>query len=130
ARAARNYRLWWIGQLASTTGTWMQSTAQAWLILQLTHSPLAIGLVSVFQFFPVMVLALVGGVIADRLPRYRLVLVTQTLSMILAAVFGVLLGSRPIPPWPGYPLPLLGGPGPPPDPPPPPAPPPPPRPPR
>jgi MFS family permease len=105
----RNYRIWWLAQLVSATGTWMQSTAQAWLVLQLTHSPLAIGLVAVFQFFPVMVLALVGGVIADRLPRYRLVLVTQTLSMILAAVFGALVGTGLIQLWQVYLIAFLGG---------------------
>jgi MFS family permease len=87
----------------------MQSTAQAWLVLQLTHSPLAIGLVSVFQFLPVMVLSLVGGVIADRLPRYRLILVTQTLSMILAFAFGALVGTGLIQIWQVYLLAFLGG---------------------
>ena len=104
-----NFRIWSIGQLVSTTGTWMQSTAQAWLVLQLTDSPFAIGLVAVFQFFPVMVLALIGGVIADRLPRYRLVLVTQTLSMLLAAVFGVLVGTGLIQLWQVYLLAFLNG---------------------
>ena len=104
-----NFRIWSIGQLVSTTGTWMQSTAQAWLVLQLTDSPFAIGLVAVFQFFPVMVLALIGGVIADRLPRYRLVLVTQTLSMILATIFGVLVGTGLIQLWQVYLLAFLNG---------------------
>jgi MFS family permease len=90
-----NYRIWWLAQLVSATGTWMQSTAQAWLVLQLTRSPLA--------------MALVGGVIADRLPRYRLVLVTQTLSMILAAVFGALVGSGLIQLWQVYLIAFLGG---------------------
>ena len=105
----RNFRIWSIGQLVSTTGTWMQSTAQAWLVLQLTDLPFAIGLVAVFQFFPVMVLALIGGVIADRLPRYRLVLVTQTLSMILATIFGVLVGTGLIQLWQVYLLAFLNG---------------------
>src|SRR4051794_16575825 len=67
ALEVRNYRLFWYGQLISLTGTWMQRTAQDWLVIQLTHSPFAIGLVTVCQFLPIMLLTLVGGVIIDRL---------------------------------------------------------------
>ena len=74
ALAMRNYRLFWIGQLISLTGSWMQRTAQDWLVIQLTHSPFALGLVTVCQFLPITLLSLVGGVITDRWPKRRLLL--------------------------------------------------------
>lgn len=87
----RNYRLYWLGQLISFTGRWMQTTAQSWLVIELTHSPLAIGLVTTFQFLPMMLLSLFGGVIADRMPKYRLILVMQVASLLQGAVFGLLV---------------------------------------
>lgn len=105
----RNYRLYWSGQLVSLTGTWMQTTAQAWLVLQLTRSPLALGLVTVFQFLPIMLLSLVGGVIADRVPRQRLIIVTQTLAMGLAAIFGTLVALGLIQLWHIYVIAMLQG---------------------
>ncbi len=109
ALRVRNYRLYWIGQIVSMTGTWMQTTAQAWLVLQLTNSPFAIGLVATFQFLPVMLFSLVGGAIADRVPRYRLTLITQTLAMIQAIVFGALIATNTIQLWHVYVLALLLG---------------------
>lgn len=109
ALRVRNYRLYWSGQLVSMTGTWVQTTAQALLVLQLTSSPLAVGLVAAFQFLPVMLLSLFGGVIADRVPRYRMILTTQTLAMILAAIFGALVGSGLIQLWHVYLLALTQG---------------------
>ena len=86
----RNYRLFFAGQLVSLIGTWMQQVAQAWLVLQLTHDPLWLGLVSVAQFGPVIIFGLFGGVIADHLPKRKTLLVTQTVAMILAFVlFGL-----------------------------------------
>lgn len=105
----RNYRLYWIGQLVSMTGSWMQTTAQAWLVLQLTNSPFSIGLVATLQFLPVLLLSLVGGVIADRLPRFRLILSTQTAAMLLAAIFATLVGLNLIQLWHVYLLALLQG---------------------
>src|SRR5689334_11868538 len=61
----RNYRLYFFGQMISQVGTWMQTTAQAWLVLQLTHSALLLGVVSLLQYFPVMMFSLYGGVLAD-----------------------------------------------------------------
>jgi MFS family permease len=88
----RNFRLFWTGQVISMTGSWMQSTAQAWLVLKLTHdSPLALGLVITAQTLPVMLLSLVGGVLADRLPKRSTIVVTQTLLTIQAAIFGGLV---------------------------------------
>jgi len=77
----RNYRLFFTGQVISTVGTWMQSIAQPWLVLQLTHSGLWVGLVLAAQFTPVLVAGPVGGLVADRFPKRRILQVTQTLFM-------------------------------------------------
>lgn len=87
----RNYRLFWFGQLVSLIGTWMQNLAQAWLVLSLTRSdPLALGTVSALQFLPVLLFSLFTGVVADRYPKRKLLLITQTSSMLLAVVLGTL----------------------------------------
>ncbi len=69
ALRVRNYRLFWSGQVVSLIGSWMQTTAQDWLVLKLTESPLALGTVTALQFLPVTLLSLFGGVLADRLPK-------------------------------------------------------------
>jgi len=99
ALEVRNYRLYWIGQLISQTGSWMQTTAQAWLVLQLTQSPFALGLVTTLQFLPIMLLSLIGGVISDRLPKHRLIVITQTAGLIQATVFGTLVATGAIQLW-------------------------------
>ena len=86
----RNYRLFFVGQLVSLVGTWMQSVAQGWLVLQLTGDPVYLGLVAAAQFTPVLLLGLFGGVLADGLPKRRTLMVTQSISMLLAfALFGL-----------------------------------------
>ncbi|NTU79786.1 MAG: MFS transporter [Chloroflexales bacterium] len=105
----RNYRLYWLGQIISLTGTWMQTTAQGWLVLQLTHSPLALGLMTTFQFLPSLLLSLFGGVIADRVPKYRLILVTQVAALIQAVLFTLLVGTGAIQLWHVYVLALALG---------------------
>lgn len=80
----RNYRLFFGGQAISLTGTWMQTVAQGWLVLQLTNDPLWLGLVAAAQFGPVIVFGLVGGVIADQLPKRQTLIATQAMSMVLA----------------------------------------------
>src|SRR6266545_2269684 len=109
ALRVRNYRLYWLGQLVSQTGSWMQTTAQAWLVLQLTHSPFALGLVTTLQFLPVMLLSLFGGVLADRVNRHRMIIMTQTAAMVVAAIFGALVGLGVIQLWHIYVLALLQG---------------------
>jgi MFS family permease len=78
----RNYRLFWCGQIVSLTGTWVQNTALAWLVLRLTNSPLALGTVTTVQFAPMLLFSLFGGVIADRIPKHRLLLATQTVMLL------------------------------------------------
>src|SRR5438128_4568746 len=82
----RNYRLFFFGQMISQIGTWMQTTAQAWLVLELTHSALLLGLVGVLQFLPVMLFSLVGGVLADRVPKRTLLLVSQSVALVQASI--------------------------------------------
>src|SRR6202158_2556552 len=78
----RNYRLFLTGQIISTVGTWMQSVAMPWLALELTHSALLVGLVLAAQFLPVLVGGPLGGVVADRYRKRRVLLATQSLFMI------------------------------------------------
>src|SRR5262249_43080870 len=73
----RNYRLFFGGQLVSTVGTWMQSIAQPWLVLQLTHSGLLVGLALAAQFLPMLAAGPFGGVVADRFPQRRVLPATQ-----------------------------------------------------
>jgi MFS family permease len=106
----RNFRLFWVGQIISLTGTWMQTTAQAWLVLKLTQdSPFALGIVTTLQFLPVMVFALYGGVLADRLPKRPTLIITQTLLMIQAAIFGGLVATGNIQLWHIYVLAVVQG---------------------
>ncbi len=109
ALAVRNYRLFWVGQLISLTGSWMQTTAQAWLVLQITRSPLALGLVTTLQFLPIMLLSLVGGVITDHVPKQRLLLVTQIAALVQAAIFGMLVATGVIQLWHVYVLAAIQG---------------------
>jgi MFS family permease len=82
----RNYRLFFGGQLVSTIGTWMQSIAQPWLVLQLTHSALLVGLALAMQYLPMLVAGPFGGLVADRFPKRRVLQVTQA-AFIVPAVF-------------------------------------------
>ncbi|HEY3315434.1 MAG TPA: MFS transporter [Bacillota bacterium] len=86
----RNYRLFWFGQAVSLIGTWMQSTGQSWLVLMLTDSPFLLGLVSALQLAPVLAFALFAGVLADRLPKRRLLVATQGTMMVLAFLLSAL----------------------------------------
>ncbi|MFE9450600.1 MFS transporter [Streptomyces sp. NPDC006739] len=81
----RNYRLFFIGQVVSNTGTWMQRIAQDWLVLSLTGSSAAVGITTALQFLPMLLFGLYGGVLVDRLPRRPTLLVTQT-SMALTGL--------------------------------------------
>jgi MFS family permease len=91
-RALRHteFRVFWTGNFVSNIGSWMQNVAQGWLVLQLTGSPLWLGLVGFAQQVPALVFSLLGGVIADRASRRRLLLATQTTMMLLALVLAVL----------------------------------------
>jgi MFS family permease len=105
----RNYRLYLIGQMVSQIGTWMQRTAQAWLVLDLTGSPLALGTVTAVQFVPVLFFTLWGGVLADRVAKRDLMVVTQTLQMVQAFVLGFLVLTGVVQLWQVYVLALALG---------------------
>ncbi|HEY3765499.1 MAG TPA: MFS transporter [Gaiellales bacterium] len=93
-RMHRNYRLFFGGQVVSVSGTWMQNIATAWLVLDLTHSPVAVGVLAAFQFLPYTVFGLFAGVIVDRLDVRRTIIGTQTASMIFAfALAGLTLAG-------------------------------------
>lgn len=79
-----NYRLWFVGQLVSLTGTWMQNVAVPWLVYHLTGSPFFLGLVSFISAVPMLTLTLWAGVLADRMNRKQLLIITQTVMMLLA----------------------------------------------
>ncbi|MDO0913955.1 MFS transporter [Streptomyces sp. DT2A-34] len=81
----RNYRLFFLGQVVSNTGTWTQRIAQDWLVLGLTGSATAVGITTALQFLPMLLFGLYGGVLVDRLPKRRTLLVTQT-SMALTGI--------------------------------------------
>jgi MFS family permease len=95
----RNYRLFFGGQLVSLVGTWMTSVAQSWLILQLTGNPFDLGLLTVAQFGPVLVLGLFGGLIADGLPKRRTMYVTQTVAMGVSFLLFVLAATHTVQVW-------------------------------
>ena len=95
----RNFRLFWFGQLISLVGTWMQSVAQAWLVLLLTHDPIWLGVVAAVQFTPVLVLGLFGGILADMLPKRQTIIGTQAILMILALILAVLSWTGVVQVW-------------------------------
>lgn len=95
----RNYRLYFFGQMISLIGSWMQTTAQQWLVYQLTGSELSLGAVTFATFIPVLVLSLGMGVIVDRVERRRLLIITQTLFMLTAAALAVLTLTGVIEYW-------------------------------
>ncbi|MGO9604898.1 MAG: MFS transporter [Candidatus Binataceae bacterium] len=86
----RNFRLFFAGQLVSLIGTWMQSVAQAWLVLKLTNSPMALGLVAFAGFTPIVFVGLFAGVVVDHVDRRRMIIVAQTLLMMSAFVLAAL----------------------------------------
>src|ERR1700733_4723048 len=95
----RNYRLFFSGQLVSLMGTWMQSVAQGWLVYSLTHSPFLLGLTSFCAQVTVFFMASFGGVIADRVDRRRMLIVTQSLSMAQAILLAVLTLTHTVQVW-------------------------------
>ncbi len=95
----RDFRLYFGGQFVSLIGTWMQSVAQGWLMHRLTSSPMMLGLLSFAQFIPVLPFALHAGVIADRIPRRRLLLWTQSLQLLQAVLLALAVATHVVQPW-------------------------------
>jgi len=95
----RNYRIFWLGQWVSLIGTWMQSVTQAWLLARLTDSPFALGVLGAASSAPLLVLVLYGGLVSDRFDRRRVVILTQTLSLVQALVLALLTLTGAVQPW-------------------------------
>jgi MFS family permease len=108
-RRHRNYRIFFIGQLVSLAGTWMQNVALAWLVIELSGSPLAIGALAFWRFVPFTLFGLVAGVVADRFESRRLVLATQAAAMAISVLLAIvtLTGTATLPIV--YVLAALGG---------------------
>lgn len=95
----RDFRVFWLGQLVSLIGTWMQRVGQAWLVLELTNSAFKLGLISSLQFTPVLLFAVPGGAIVDWLPKRRLLMLTQTVLMLQAFALTVLVWTGHVSYW-------------------------------
>jgi len=95
----RNYRLYYIGQIISTSGTFMQAIAQDWLVLKLSNSGLALGIVTALQYLPILFFGPYGGLVADRFPKRRILCITQSVAGVLALVLGVLVATGWVQLW-------------------------------
>lgn len=100
----RNYRLYFGAQMISLSGTWMQGVAQAWLVLKLTGSGTALGFVTALQFLPVLLFGPVGGLVADRFDKRRVLYGTQTVAGLLALVLGLVVATGTVQLWMVYAL--------------------------
>ncbi|MEO7395047.1 MAG: MFS transporter, partial [Candidatus Limnocylindria bacterium] len=105
----RNYRTYWFGQIGSLVGTWMQSVAQPWLVLELGGSPLQLGAVLALMFAPSMFLAPLGGVIADRVDKRRVLMIVNAVALVQASLLFVLAATGVVEIWHIYVLALLVG---------------------
>ena len=105
----RNYRLYFIGQIISVSGTWMQRLAQSWLILALTHSGVALGVEAGLQFLPMLLFGAWGGVIADRVDKRRLLYATQVAAGLLALMLGLIVSLHAAAVWNVYLLSVVLG---------------------
>jgi MFS family permease len=94
-----NYRRYFAGQLVSLSGTWMQTVAAIWVILTLTDSGVAVGLTTALQFLPMLLIGAWGGLLADRIPKRRLLMTTQALMVIPAAFLFAVTAAGVVTPW-------------------------------
>ncbi len=108
-RKHRNYRLFFVGQLVSVSGTWMQMVALAWFVVDLTRSPIAVGILAFCRFIPFTLFGLVAGVLADRFDNRRLVMTTQASAMGVSIALAVLALTGAAQLWQVYLLAALGG---------------------
>jgi MFS family permease len=108
-RRHRNYRLFFAGQLVSVVGTWMQNIALAWFVIELTRSPVAVGVLAFCRFVPFTLFGLFAGVLADRFDNRRLVIATQVGAMVVSVALAVLAFTGAAEVWQAYVLAFLGG---------------------
>lgn len=105
----RDFRLFWLGQTLSMVGTWMHSVGLSWLVLEMTGSPLKLGLVASLQFTPMLLFSIPAGALVDRLPRRRTLMATQALQMVLALTLAFLVATGTVAYWHVTTLAFLGG---------------------
>jgi len=104
-----NYRRYFTGQVVSITGNWMQTVAEMWLVVQLTGSGVSVGLTAGLQFLPILLFGAWGGLLADRMPKRRLLMITQSLMALPALALWALTTSGSIEVWMVYALVLVRG---------------------
>ncbi|MFI5105914.1 MAG: MFS transporter, partial [Terriglobales bacterium] len=92
----RDFRLFWTGNFLSNIGTWMQNIAQGWLVLQLTNSAFWLGVVGFAASIPILLFALIGGVIADHMNKRKLLMVTQSAMMVFAFIMAIFVRKKGI----------------------------------
>ena len=104
-----NYRRYFAGQVVSLAGNWMQIVAETWLVVNLTHSGVSVGLTAALQFLPMLLFGAIGGVLADRVNKRRLLMLTQTLMAVPALTLWALTLHGAISVWMVYALVLTRG---------------------
>src|SRR5690242_5592255 len=109
ALRSRNYALYFAGHFTSQAGNWVEQTAVAWILYQLTDSPVLLGLSGLARAVPTLALALVGGAIADRLPRRRLLYFTESSMLVTSATIGLLAWANRLEFWHLYVLSFMNG---------------------
>jgi MFS family permease len=108
-RKHRNYRLFFTGQVISLSGSWMQNIALAWLVVELTHSPVALGILALCRFGPFTIFGLFAGAFADRFDNRRLVMTTQAAALLVSIALAALALTDSATVWAAYVLAFLGG---------------------
>ena len=104
-----NYRLYFSGQFLSPVGTWLQSAAMAWLVLQLTHSAFAVGLLAFWQFGPYALLGLFGGALADRMDHRKTLIATQVALALCSTIIAILTLTNTVVLWEAYAIAAMRG---------------------
>lgn len=92
----KNFRYYWLSQWFSLIGTWVQNIGQSWLVLTLTGSPFLLGLLGTIQFLPITMFSLFAGIFIDKYPKKNILIMTQTISMILAFILAALVFTNKV----------------------------------
>lgn len=95
----KNFRYFWLGQIVSVMGTWVQRTAQTWLVYEMTNSAFKVGLLSAFQFIPILAMTLIAGTLIDRFPKRTIMLITQSGFLLLGATMTLLVYFKVVQYW-------------------------------
>lgn len=95
----RDFTLYWFGQVVSQSGTWIELTTTSWLLYELTRSPVLLGLAGLFRAGPIVLLSIVGGAVADRVPRRRLLVFTQSAQVVTSLLLGTLVATGTVAFW-------------------------------